>query len=164
MPSQQINRDNHQEPEVTGKQMQAWIDGLVSERNNLQADIINRKKMRINFLMDNAASSEGYIVKLGELSLAFAALVVPIILVTDSFENIRRPGYLFAGTTVYLVVGLFSMIKRKRRLELDANNLPGAGLDIEMYATRIHNLLNKLIRFATNKMPSIKPPSEISSE
>ncbi len=136
---------------VNEENLKLWMNTLVSERDKVQADIIERKKRRITFIIDNTEKGEDYISRLGEISLAFVALVVPIIAITDSFDKIRRPELLFVGTGVYLLVGIFSMLKRKSRLESEATNLPGAGIDVDINAVQIHNALNKLISHPREK-------------
>jgi len=116
---------------------------LEKERNSYQANLREMRKDRLKGSLSAHKDLNRFAVRIGELSLAFAAAITPILILSD--KNINQREYLVTGILVYLLIGLFTIYQAKKNIEFRANFYPQIGIDLEADVQKIIYNCNKLI-------------------
>jgi hypothetical protein len=120
-------------------------EGLTSTRDNLQSVLGEARKLRSEIRISNRDRFREFQQKIGELSFAFGAAIVPLVIVTHANESIKDVTYVLVGVTLYLLNGLTAMWRTKTILEQDADDAPHIGLEEEITTYPVIYGLNKLL-------------------
>lgn len=136
---------------MTAEEEKEVKEGLTHKRDNLQHIMNDARKQRAELRLQNREKYADFLQKLGELSFAFGAAIIPVIIVSNSKGKITHLLYVLIGIAVYLLNGLVAMWKTKSKIEQDADDAPFIGLDEEIDAYPVINAINKLLHELGNK-------------
>lgn len=136
-------RDSEEDKEIKA--------GLTEVRNNLQGILADGRKTRAEIRIDNQKSHKDFLQKIGDLSFAFGAAVIPVLIATHAKFNVNHIAFIFVGVFIYLLNGMLALFRIKSLLERDANDAPYIALEEEIQTYPVINALNKLLYELDNK-------------
>jgi len=119
--------------------------GLEGKRDSLQAILQDARKVRVSLQLSNIDKYRDFLQRLGELSFAFGAAILPLVLVTHKDGDIPYLGYVIVGVCIYLINGLLSLWRSKDILERNGDDTPYIGLDEEIRTYPVIHAHNKLL-------------------
>jgi hypothetical protein len=136
---------------VNGEEEKEIKKGLTETRNNLQEILADGRKTRAEIRIDNLKSHKEFLQKIGDLSFAFGAAIIPVLIAAHAKFNVNHIVFIFIGVFIYLLNGMLALLRIKFLLERDANDAPHIALNEEVQTYPVINALNKLILDLNNE-------------
>lgn len=130
---------------MTSEEKKQVLQGLAHSRDVLQETMRKAREQRVTLQLGNIDKCRDFLQKLGELSFAFGAAIIPLIIVTHAGDKIRSLPYVLIGVALYLLNGLLALWKSKLILERNADDAPHVGLEEEIYTYPVIHAHNKLL-------------------
>ena len=126
------------------------FEGLRDSQNELQKELSDARNMRVNLQLGNIDKYQKFVQKIGELSFAVGAAIVPVVIVRGS-DKVSNLCFVLVGVGLYMLNGILSLWHAKNVLETNVNDTPFIGLDEEIYTYPVIYAISKLLLDYNNK-------------